>query len=80
MGDHPLQRETCSMPRTRRQATLVNHVQTAMSRRDERRTAPPDKASGARWHEHSESEQTARWENEGGAVVHTAGQLSRPLS
>jgi hypothetical protein len=50
-----------------------------MSRREARRTAASSKAFLTRRSRHDESEQMARWESEGGALGHTAGQRPRPL-
>jgi hypothetical protein len=79
MGDHRPERQACDMHRTRRQATLVDHVRIAMSRREERRTAASDKVAATRRRGHVASEQMARWENDGGAIGHTSGQRPRPL-
>ena len=67
------------MHRTRRHATLVDHVRVAMSRREERLTAASGELSATRRRRHVESEQMARWENDGGAIGHTASQRPRPL-
>jgi hypothetical protein len=74
MGDQARAREPFNMHRTRRQDRLVGHVRIAMSRRDARRTAASGNASATRWPRQIESEHMARWENEGGALGHGAGQ------
>jgi hypothetical protein len=79
MGDRALERQACDMHRTRRQATLVDHVRIAMSRREERRTAASGQSSATRSRRHVESAQMARWENDGGAIGQTADQRPRPL-
>jgi hypothetical protein len=65
------------MQRSRRHASLIEQVRIAMSRRD-RRTPSSNPLLAARRRAH-ESEQMARWENEGGSIGHTAGQRPRPL-
>jgi hypothetical protein len=50
-----------------------------MSRREERRTAASGELSATRRRRQVESEQMARWENDGGALGHTAGQRPPPL-
>jgi hypothetical protein len=59
-------------------APLIEQVRIAMSQRDRRRTPAPDTTLATRRRGH-ESEQMARWENDGGALGHTAGQRPRPL-
>jgi hypothetical protein len=79
MGDQARAREAFNMHRTSQQDTLVAHVRIAMRRREERRTPGSGKGSAMRRHRRVESEQMARWENEGGALGQTAGQRPRPL-
>jgi hypothetical protein len=66
------------MQRTRRHAPFIEQVRIAMSRRDHRRT-PAANATLATRRRHHESEQMARWENEGGSIGHSAGQRRRSL-
>jgi hypothetical protein len=66
------------MQRPRRQGPLIEQVRIAMSRRDERRTPISNATLAARRRAH-ESEQMARWQNDGGSIGHTAGQRPRPL-
>jgi hypothetical protein len=65
------------MQRTRRPRSLIEQVRIAMSRRYER-TPISNGTLAARWRAH-DSEQMARWENEGGSIGHTAGQRPRAL-
>jgi hypothetical protein len=67
------------MQRTRRQTTLVGNVRIAMSKRDARHMTNSRRVSALRRSRHVESEQMARWENEGGALRHGADQRPRPL-
>jgi hypothetical protein len=50
-----------------------------MSRRDERRMTASGKTPSTRRHLDVDSQQMARWENDGGAIGHTASQRPRPL-
>jgi hypothetical protein len=79
MGNHPAEIHACYMQRTRRHATLVGNVRMAMSKRDARHTANSRRVPASRRSRHVESEQMARWENEGGALRHSADQRPRPL-
>jgi len=67
------------MHRTHRQAALVGQGRMAMGRREERRATAMGDEPILRPRGHSESEQVSRWENEGGAVGHTARERPRPL-
>jgi hypothetical protein len=66
------------MQRTHTHAPLVEQVRLAMSRRDKRRTPASNSTLASRGPAH-DSEQMKRWESEGGALGHTAGQRPRPL-
>ena len=66
------------MPQAPTQAPLIEHVRIAMSRRDKRQT-PASNARLARRRRARDSGQMTRWENEGGALGHSAGQRPRPL-
>jgi hypothetical protein len=79
MVDHPPERKARNMLRTQRQATLVGRVRIAMRRRDERPTRNSRKAPATGRRFHVDSEQMARWENDGGAIGHSAAQRPRPF-
>jgi hypothetical protein len=79
MGNHPAELHACFMQRTRRQTTLVGNVRVAMSKRDARHMGSSRRVPAPRRSRHVESEQMARWENEGGAVRHSADRRPRPL-
>jgi hypothetical protein len=79
MVDHPPERQARNMLRTQRQATLVGRVRIAMRRRDERPTTNSRKAPATGRRRHVDSELIARWENDGGAIGHSAGRRPRPF-
>jgi hypothetical protein len=79
MDDHPRERQVCGMERTRWHAMLIGRVRTVMCRREKRQTATSGKAPATPKRRRVESDEMARWENEGGAIGHTAGQRPRPV-
>jgi hypothetical protein len=79
MVDHRPQRQGRNMPRTQREVTLLGRVRIAMRRRDERPTTNSRKAPATGRRGHVDSQQMARWENDGGAIGHSAGQRPRPF-